>query len=395
MRMRIKNFTLLFLVGLFGLFTTNLFAQEDATIDPAEIRYWIGEGENEVVFIVNWNEPDTALAWGYRFSTETVSVETIMDDIAEADYRFSYEGSDGWLTNLFFNDGVLDLSLKGSYWMYNVSGGFGNLYTIQTVSNGDYVKWGDESCGIIADYETYLYIWTKEIAPVYPLAEEARIEASEILYWIGEGSHEVIFAVNWNNPDTCLAWGYRFNEESVLVQDVMDAIAEKDQRFAYTGADGWLYDITFDAGTLHLGLAGLYWMYNINGVIAGLGYNQQPVVNGDFIKWGDESCGTEIAPWTFVWETPVTPVSNPTMVSDQVLIRSLYPNPAQAYTMLSVEHSDAPVTVTVSDLQGRILNSFVANGELVRIETSSLCAGIYFVTVSDATNCQTLKLSVR
>ena len=68
-----KNFTFLFLLGIFGLFTTNLFAQQDATIDPADIRYWIGEGENEVVFIVNWAEPDTALAWGYRFAGESVS----------------------------------------------------------------------------------------------------------------------------------------------------------------------------------------------------------------------------------------------------------------------------------------------------------------------------------
>ena len=59
--MRFKNFTLLFLMGIFGLFTTNLFAQEDATIAPENIRYWIGDGENEVIFIANWAEPDTAL----------------------------------------------------------------------------------------------------------------------------------------------------------------------------------------------------------------------------------------------------------------------------------------------------------------------------------------------
>ena len=182
-----------------------------------------------------------------------------------------------------------------------------------------------------------------------------------------------------------------------MVEDVMNAIAEKDARFAYTGADGWLSDITFDAGNLHLGLSGMYWMYNINGVGAGLGYTQQPVVNGDFIKWGDESCGTEIAPWTLVWETPVTPVTNPTSVAEAMLIRSLYPNPASSYTMLSVENSDDAMTVTVSDLQGRILNSFSVNqhAESIRIETASLNAGIYFVTVSDTHGCQTMKLSVR
>ena len=74
-------------MGIFGLFSTNLFAQQDASIDPANIRYWIGEGQNEVVFIVNWAEPDTALAWGYRFSEETITVKDMMDGIAEADNR--------------------------------------------------------------------------------------------------------------------------------------------------------------------------------------------------------------------------------------------------------------------------------------------------------------------
>ena len=89
----VKKFTLFFLLGIFGLFTTNLFAQQDATIDPSQIKYWIGEGESEAVFIVNWAEPDTALAWGYRFIGDNVVLKTIMDDIAAADNRFSYEGT--------------------------------------------------------------------------------------------------------------------------------------------------------------------------------------------------------------------------------------------------------------------------------------------------------------
>ena len=122
-----KIFTLAFLMGIFGLFTTNLFAQQDATIDPADIRYWIGEGENEVVFIVNWAEPDTALAWGYRFQGSSVTVEAMMDEIAAADSRFSYSGSNNWMSDIYFNDGYLDLSLAGSWWMYIVSGEMAQL----------------------------------------------------------------------------------------------------------------------------------------------------------------------------------------------------------------------------------------------------------------------------
>ena len=322
---------MLFLLGILGLFTTNLFAQQDATIDPADIRWWIGEGENEVVFIVNWNEPDTALAWGYRFSEESVTVEHMMDDIAAADYRFSYSGANNWLNDIYFNDGALDLSLAGMWWMYIVSGEMAGLgYAEQTIHNGDYVKWGDESCGNLIDPDMYVYVWEKEVAAVYPLAEEAKIDPSEILYWIGEGENEAVFAVNWNEPNKCLAWGYRFNGESIILKELMDNIAAADPRFTFDASYGYVSDLTFDEGDLHLALYGMYFMYNVNGAAAWYGYDEQTIVNGDFIKWGDESCGTEIAPWTYVWTQEVEPVAVYTGVNDnEVSGLSVYPNPAE------------------------------------------------------------------
>lgn len=398
MRMRFKNFTLLFLMGLFGLTTANLFAQEDATIAPENIKYWIGEGANEVIFIGNWNQPDTALAWGYRFNEETLMVKDVLDAITEVDSRLAYEAAEGWFSNLTFNDGVLDLTLVGGWWMFNVNGitaGYG--YDAQPVVNGDVIKFGDESCGIITDPEMWTYVWTKEVAPVYPLAEEATVDPSEIHYWVGEGQNEVIFAVNWNDPDTCLAWGYRFNNPAVLVKEVMDAIAEKDNRLAYAVGDWGVTDITYNSGDVHLALSGMYWLFNVNGVMADYGYDAMPVKDGDFIKWGDESCATEIAPWSYVWETPVTPVYDNTDVAEQTAGATLYPNPASTYTMLSVQEMAAEAMVTIADLQGRVLSRFAVNqhGEPIRVETECLAPGLYFVTVSDGTRCQTMKLTVK
>ena len=393
-----KNFTFLFLLGIFGLFTTNLFAQQDATIDPADIRFWIGEGQNEVVFIVNWNEPDTALAWGYRFSEESVTVEHMMDEIAAADYRFSYDGANNWMSDIYFNDGVLDLSLAGMWWMYIVSGEMAGLgYAQQTVVNGDYVKWGDESCGIITDPEMWTYIWTKEVAAVYPLAYEAKIDPSEILYWIGEGENEAVFCVNWNEPNKALAWGYRFNGESIILKDLMDDIAATDARFAYNADFGYVSDITFDDGDLHLALYGMYFMYNINGSAAWYGYDEQTIINGDFIKWGDESCGTEIAPWTYVWTQEVEPVWVNTGINENQFNLSVYPNPAVKETFVTIENAGLN-EVSVYDMQGRMVSTMncVANaGEQVRISTETMSNGVYFVRVSNDDTVRTAKLVVK
>jgi len=393
-----KIFTLAFLMGIFGLFTTNLFAQQDATIDPADIRWWIGEGENEVVFIVNWNEPDTALAWGYRFSDETISVKDMMIDIQSADSRFGFEG-ETFVSDVTFNDGTLNLSLAGMWWMYNVNGEMAmNYFDAEYVHNGDYVKFGDESCGTLIDPQNYVYVWEKEVAAVYPLANEATIDFSEILYWIGEGENEVVFAVNWNEPNKCLAWGYRFDGEQKILKEVMDDIAAADARFAYDASYGYVSDLTFNEGELHLALAGMYFMYNINGYAAWYGFDEQTIINGDFIKWGDESCGTEIGPWTYVWTQTVEPVRIYDAVNENTVASlSIYPNPAVNETFVTIENAGLN-EVSVYDIQGRMVSqlSVVASeGEQVRINTETLCGGVYFVTVSNDSATQTAKLVVK
>ena len=390
-----KKFTLMFLLGIFGLFSTNLFAQEDATIDPSQIKYWIGEGDNEVVFIANWAEPDTALAWGYRFSTETVTVKDMMLDIQATDYRFGFVG-ESFVSDVTFNDGVLDLKLAGMWWMYNVNGvTAGEYFDVQTVSNGDWVKFGDESCGIIIDPVMYTYVWTKEVAPVYALADEAMIDPSEIVYWIGEGENSAIFAVNFADPeDVCYAWGYRFSTESVTIKEMMQAIAEVDLRFAFTDEpSSWggymLTDLTFNYEEVDYNLNGYNAMYNLNGMQSWFTFDEQTVVNGDFVKWGDYTIGTEIAPWTYVWETPVQPVSEYFAVEEvEATMLSVYPNPATETLYVNAENVQS---VEIYDMTGRI----VMTSTMSVVDLRGVEAGVYFVTVKSGNATKTTKLVVK
>ncbi len=389
-----KRFTQIFLLGILCLTFNALRGQEDATIAPEDIRFWIGEGQNEVVFIVNWNEPDTALAWGYRFDGSSVIVKEVMDDIVAADTRFGYQAESGMISDITFKDDNVDLSLSGRWWLYLVNGTMAPTgYEGQHVVNGDYIKWGDESCGTSVG-SGYDVVWTAPVVAVFPLADDATIDPSEILYWIGEGANEAVFAVNWNEPNKALAWGYRFADESVMVKDVMDAIADKDKRFAYeVGAYG-VSNITFNDGDLHLTLVGPYWMYNVNGVGANLGFDSQPIVNHDFIKWGDVSCATEIAPWSYVWEQEVEPVSVYSSLPDNNIQLSLAPNPSNGETYLTLP-DDASAQISVYDLQGRKVTAFVTESSRVRIETANWENGVYFVVVKSVSATWTEKLIVR
>ena len=386
----VKKFTLMFLLGIFGLFSTNLFAQEDATIDPADIKFWIGEGESEVVFIVNWAEPDTALAWGYRFDGENVVLKTIMDDVAAADYRFSYEGGESWINDLHFNDGVLDLSIVTPGWLsYLINGNSSwDTYDVATVADGEYVKIGDTECGTMIDPQNWIYVWEKEVAPVYALGEEATIDPSEILYWIGEGENEVIFCVNWNEPNIALAWGFRFDGD-YTVETMMNTIYNMDPRFSYETGDWGVTDIIFDDGEVHYSLVGDYWMYNIDGSMAWYGFDQQPIYDGNFIKWGDISCATEIAEWTYVWTTPVQPVSVYDAVDEvEAATLSVYPNPATEVLYVNAENLNR---VEIYDMAGRnVLSTTTSVIDLFGIE-----AGVYFVTVRTENAAKTTKLVVK
>ena len=116
---------------------------------------------------------------------------------------------------------------------------------------------------------------------------ESTIDASEITYWVGTGSNQAVVAVNWSNG--AYAWGVRFNGESITVQDALDSMAAYDYRFDYS-ADGYLNNITFDEGNLHLtGLLGSFWESKHNG-ISDMGL-AQTLVNGDFEKWAEPAAG--------------------------------------------------------------------------------------------------------
>ena len=392
----VKKFTLMFLLGIFGLFSTNLFAQEDATIAPADIKFWIGEGESEVVFIVNWAEPDTALAWGYRFVGENVVMKTIMDDIAAADNRFSYEGT-SFINDVHFNDGVLDLSLVEAGWLtYLINGeSTWDLFDAALVGNGEYVKIGDTHCGTMIDPENWIYVYEKEVAPVYALGEEAMIDPSEIVYWIGEGENSAIFAVNFADPeDVCFAWGYKFAGESVTIKEMMEAIAEADLRFSFTDEpSSWggmmLTDLAFNYNEVAYDLSGYNAMYNLNGVQSWFTFDEQTVMNGDFVKWGDYTIGTEIAPWVYVWETPVQPVTAYNSVNEiETASLSVYPNPATDRLYVNAENL---LSVEIFDMAGR--SALTATESVVDLR--DLAAGVYFVTVRSEVATKTTKLIVK
>lgn len=144
-------------------------APVEATIAASDILYWVGEGSNQVVLAVNW--ADTALAWGYRFSTESVTVATMMADIAAADPRFSYTGS-GYISDILYIDtaaGMTD-TLRGSSYWESKRNGVTDAGMAQSLVDGDFEKWGTPAAGVVVDSTYWGDDWGWGYTYVYPMA---------------------------------------------------------------------------------------------------------------------------------------------------------------------------------------------------------------------------------
>ena len=282
------------------------------TVPQDSIRFWTGTGTNRAVIAITWeddNEDMIGIAWGVQWNG-TVTIGSIMDTIAAYDSRMTVTGSSTWINNMAYNDANLGLNLVGidGWWWYGwkdandndkQSGGV----SADILANGDFVDWMQMGAADIM-------LYAEDPNATEETPEEATIAASDIIYWVGEGSSEAILAVNW--ADTALAWGYRFNGTKT-VANMMDDIAAADPRFSYTAGGGMLSDINFVAGDRTLAITpGNYWGSSNNGIMdMGLGQSLNDV---DLEKWADPAAGIAIdstydEQWSYWWYTYVYPMT--------------------------------------------------------------------------------------
>lgn len=297
--------------------------------DTNDIEFWTGNGTNSAVLIVAWDDdpvnPATALAWGVRWNGNATAAD-LFDTVATHDNRFSYSISSGFMTDIAYDDGTLNPTSELSYWCYYVNGLYGIGYANEQMADGDVIE-VSSSCNFTMTTATAVTnpnnTTDTTITDTTYVATDTAIAFSEVLYWLGSGSNEVVMAVNWAYPDTALAWGFRYDDNEVSLKSMMDTIALRDPRFSYQAGAYGPDDILFVADTAdtlrlsHPNADFNYWWLNINGVASSVGYDALMLHHGDFVKWGDPNSGIVIDtawgyPSEIVWQTPVHPVSIPT-----------------------------------------------------------------------------------
>ena len=449
------------------------------TIAKSDIQYWVGTGSKEAIFAVNWCNPDSSLAWGYRFElSDSVTVEKMLHDIDSADYRLTCR-----INNIGFGNFLSDMKYyiniqksltnpSGSYWVYNVNENYAQGISKQKIADGDVIEFGGNVCGNSDDYRNT--VWTKAIVAVptppahytigikqsqygkitpegpitvnqgedvtltiapyagYHLGElkvgnnvvtsavvgnqytisnvtandsvwvkfavdhNNTITTNDIKYWVGKGNNKVIFASNWCNPDSSLAWGYRFSTDSVTVEKMLRDIDAADSRLQCTISGGFMSSIVYTEGATTLkNPAGVYLMYNVNEEPTMIGIATKKVGNGDVVEFGGYSCGMGDDYENFVWTKNIVAVGSPTTDVDDThgVALNIYPNPAREYISVDIE---GDCTYSIIDMNGRSVAVGTLNGDKASrtIDVSALDEGVYFVFITNGNNVYRRKLIV-
>ena len=148
---------------------------------------------------VNW--ADTALAWGYRFSTDSVTVQVMMTEIAAADPRFSYVTSGGYLTDIRFALSATDtLGITPGKYFESTRNLVSDAGLAQRIGNGDFEKWADPTAGTIIDSMSYAYggqtYWYYKYVYMMPISPVSRPANS------GIDALQPVSVSLWPNPAT-------------------------------------------------------------------------------------------------------------------------------------------------------------------------------------------------
>ncbi|MBO7492830.1 MAG: T9SS type A sorting domain-containing protein [Bacteroidales bacterium] len=402
---------LLFFFGLLCMINL-MFAQQTVTIHqnghdfqvsavrsvtdyPAEnIQFWVGSGSNSIVAVFQWCQNETmGIAYGYRWDG-TATVQDMLTAIDAADNRFTISISGSMISTYSYQDDTYNEYVETAGWMtYTINGSWCSGLSDALVNNGyfEMQEWGDctlPTTNIIPATDP------NGGTPTDPV--DASLPFNQILYWVGSGSNSAEFIVNFAQPDTAFAWGYRF-DGTTTAQAMVDAIAAADPRFWTEGSPSLGGDIHFvlDNGDT-LGLSPVdpnvgynFWWTNLNGVSADAGASST-LHNGDVFKYGDmnSAIGWDFQYGYYMQEawvkmpTPVTPPATP--VEPDTLCTTIHPlTYSEDFSSYTSDQSIRPYFASAPIPE---CWTVLGNGTVHHVGTGSSTTGDYFGGVGYSTS---------
>jgi len=292
--------------------TKMLSTEDDQSFTFDDIEFWVGEGQNEAMLVVDWyDDKGSTLVWGYRWDGNSTGATMIMA-IAAADPRFTCMTGMGTIGGLGYdsnNNGstcvvstastlcpangnitVMNYRYDGwsaedptnrwqsgwmnGYWSYQVKDDINDDYKYSSVGagsrilkNGSVDGWAFQSN--MGGSQTGVF----PRAP-YVAAPAPPVSLGNIKYWIGEGENETAIVIKWNDGKEAdaLVWGYRWDGEVTLIEALKDIAYDDERLFLVVDENDSIAGVAFDLNgknipTVIYNKDTVYPLYPVNGLL--------------------------------------------------------------------------------------------------------------------------------
>ncbi len=279
-----KQNLLLLLSAFMGIFSVQ--AQEE--ISPEDIKYWVGEGQDSTVLLVDFKDGNPAVAFGYLHNEEATGADLL--NAIDKEYPYFEVVTSG--------DFLLDVSYKSQV----REGGEPDWFSAFSKTTTTDWAYNDGLTTTLGNNDFFGLAYNTYPAPndslpnvsntITPLPE---ISLKQVEYWVGEGEDSTLLIVDFKDGEPALAIGYLHDEEATGT-DLLEAIQSEYPNFEVVTASGFLSDIIYKEQKAEGGNPNWFstfsktkttdWAYNSgltttlgNNNFFGLAYNTYPAPN--------------------------------------------------------------------------------------------------------------------
>ncbi|MFZ4927617.1 T9SS type A sorting domain-containing protein [Chryseobacterium sp. Mn2064] len=331
-----------------------------------DIKFWVGTGSKKAYFIADFNDNNTptSYAWGYRFDSNSLTMEDMITAIAAAEPKMEIEIPSGFLYSLNYNHHIPSLDDYWSTWSGTTSEAmsFNNGVNNDPLIDG---KWYGVSYGFDPP--------SKPSTPV-PAYSSLWYSASQIINWIGTGNNKSLIVIDFGTDGNIgnansFVFGIRYNG-TISAEQALQQIQTQASYFNFTAANNQVVHLSLNsftgdnAGTdswkLYKGKDLSSWQTKSN-------LSQIQLSNNDWMGL------------SFGQRRPITPTeaANATLGVASVNKKafSIYPNPASDFIQISTPEQVKEVNIYSASGQK------VITTQAAKVNIHALSSGIYFVEI--------------
>lgn len=332
-----------------------------------DIKFWVGTGSKKAYFVADFKDNNTpkSYAWGYRFDSDGLMMEDMINAIVAAEPKMAVDIATGFLYSFNYNHHNPSTDDYWTTWSgpsaENMSWNSGVGYTDLTDGTWYGIAYGTDD------------IYAAPSTPVAAYSSQW-YTSSQITNWIGTGSNKSLIVIDFGTDDThgkanSFVFGIKYNG-SLNTEQALQLIQSQTSYFNFTPANNQISTLSLN---------------NFTGSITG--NNTWKLYKGkDLSSWQQKNDLSQIQLNNNDWlglnfgnRRPFTPTeaTNSTLGVSSFSKKKLgiYPNPAHDFVQIETTEKVKEVNI-YSTLGQRIMTT-----QDTKINIQALSNGIYFMEI--------------